>query len=57
MALPGVVSVAQGEREGKPCIRVYVSRRTDDVLKRLPSNLDGFPVSVEETGEFRSLSS
>lgn len=55
MSLPGVVGVARGECEGKPCIKVYVSRRTDDVLKRLPSRLDGFPVSVEETGEFRAL--
>ncbi len=56
MSLPGVVGVAQGECEGKPCIKLYVSRRTNDVLDRLPSRLDGFPVSVEEAGEFRALS-
>lgn len=55
MSLPGVVGTAIGECEGKPCIKVLVVKRTPELLKTIPSALEGFPVVIEETGEIRAL--
>jgi hypothetical protein len=50
MSIPGVVGAAVGECGGKPCIRVLVDRKTAELMKIIPSMLEGFPVVVEETG-------
>lgn len=55
MAIPGVVGTAQGLCDGEPCIKVYVMEKTDDLLQRIPPEIEGYLVSVEETGEFRKL--
>jgi hypothetical protein len=54
MALPGVVGVGVGEREGAPCLRVFVARRTPEIATAIPAELGGYPVEVEETGEFHA---
>jgi hypothetical protein len=53
--LPGVSGVGIGECEGEPCLVVMVAEKTDELLKVIPSSVDGFPVVVEETGAFRAL--
>ena len=53
MAVPGVVGVAEGLCDGRPCIKVFVAKKTADVLKAIPASVEGYPVAVEETGEFR----
>ncbi len=55
MKIPGVVGTAQGLCAGKPCIKVYVKRKTPELLRRIPSAIEGHAVSVEETGEIRAL--
>ena len=55
MSLPGVVGTAQGELDGKPCIKVFVVKKTPELTKQIPANLEGFPVIIEETGEFKAL--
>ena len=55
MTLPGVVGTGLGECSGKPCIKVFVVKKTPDLLKQIPSTLEGHPVEVQETGEFRAL--
>jgi hypothetical protein len=57
MEVPGVVGIAEGRYRGKPCVRVFVVQRTPELLDRLPASLDGYPVRVEESGEFRALDS
>lgn len=57
MALTGVVGTAIGECGGEPCIRVFVVEKTPELLEKIPSKLDGFPVDVQETGEVRALDS
>lgn len=54
MAIPGVVGTAQGLFAGKPCIKVYVVKKTPDLEKRVPDSLEGYPVVIEETGEIRA---
>lgn len=55
MSLPGVVGTAQGQCAGEPCIKVFVTKTTSDLLRRIPSTIEGYPVAVEETGEIRAL--
>jgi hypothetical protein len=55
MAMPGVVGTAQGLCDGKPCIKVYVAALTPELKKKIPKNLESYPVAVEITGEFRAL--
>lgn len=55
MSIPGVVGTAQGLCDGKPCIKVFVIKKTPELEGKIPDVLEGFPVEVEETGEFRAL--
>jgi hypothetical protein len=55
MSLPNVVGVGIGERDGKPVLKVFVSRKLPlTVLSAdavVPSELDGWETDVEEIGE------
>jgi hypothetical protein len=53
LAMPGIVGVGEGRCNGQPCIKVFVARKTPELLKAIPVSLDGYPVAVEETGELR----
>ena len=57
MSIPGVVGTAIGEFEDKPCIKVFVVKKTEDLTQKIPSQVEGFPVIFEETGEIRALES
>ncbi len=57
MSLRGVVGTGQGECDGKPCIKVFVAKKTPQLLRQIPSSLEGYLVAVEETGEFQALDS
>ena len=54
MALLGVVGTGQGMEGTEPCIRVYVSSMSPELLTRIPSSLEGYAVTVVETGEFQA---
>lgn len=55
MALPGVIGTAQGLCGNKPCIQLYVVQMTPGLRKRIPNELEGYQVAVQETGEIRAL--
>jgi hypothetical protein len=55
MAIPGVVGVAQGICNDKPCIKVYVVKESPELKRKIPDTLEGYKVMIEETGEFRPL--
>src|SRR5690242_4281141 len=56
MALPGVVGVYVGRTEkGEPCIGVMVIRKTEELVKKIPRSLEGYPVIIDETGEIRPM--
>jgi len=57
MSLPGVVGTAQGLCDGEPCIKVFVAKKTPQLLRQIPSSLEGYTVAAEETGEFQALDS
>ena len=55
MAVPGVVGTAIGMCNERPCIKVYVVKKTPELDRKIPDTLEGYPVMTEETGEFRRL--
>lgn len=55
MKLDGVLGVAEGERDGKACIVVYVAKVSKSIMEQIPKQIEGFLVRVEESGEFRAL--
>ncbi|NMM50477.1 hypothetical protein [Marinigracilibium pacificum] len=48
--IDGVEGVAQGLKNGKDCITVFISN--DEVQSKLPKELDGYAIVVENTGQF-----
>jgi len=54
MSIPGVVGTGQGVCREKPCIKIFVTERTPDVENKIPQQLGGYPVVIEETGAFKS---
>lgn len=54
MSIPGVVGTGIGACEGKPCIRIFVVKKTPELLQKIPAKLEGFVVDVEETGQIRA---
>jgi hypothetical protein len=55
MSIPGVVGTAQSLIEGQPCIKVFVSRKTPELEQKIPKNLEGYQVVIQETGKFKAL--
>lgn len=53
MATPGVVGVAIGEQDGKPCITVLVEGAASNAAT-VPRSLGGYPVVVQETGPIQA---
>ena len=56
MSFPGVVGIGIGLCEGEPCIRVFLSRPSSEAEDAISARVDGYPVELEVTGEFRSRS-
>ncbi len=55
MSIPGVIGTGQGICDDKPCIRVFVVKKTPEVDQKIPRTLEGYPVEIEETGKIRAL--
>ena len=50
MAIPGVVGTAIGQSKGKPCIRILTTSNTEQIRKKIPATVDGYPVIVQYIG-------
>ncbi len=55
MALPGVVGTALGLCADEPCIQVFVVEATEELLKQIPEEIEGYTVDVQQTGELKAL--
>ncbi|MFC1541197.1 hypothetical protein ACFL50_01965 [Candidatus Latescibacterota bacterium] len=55
MSLPYVIGTAISEINGKPCILIMVTQKTRELIDKIPKELEGYPVIIKETGEFRAL--
>ena len=45
----------QTRYEGAPCIKIYLAKKTPELLTQLPATIAGHPVAIEETGPFKAL--
>jgi hypothetical protein len=54
MAIPGVVGVGRGEKNGSPAVYVMVERMTDSLRRALPDSIEGYTVQVNVTGEIKA---
>ena len=55
MAIPGVQGTAIGMSDGKPCILILSSVKPETLQDKIPSQVEGYPVIIRETGAFRAL--
>lgn len=55
MTISGVEGTAIGLHEGKPCIKIFTSVKTDEVRAKIPSAVENYPVIIEQTGQFRAF--
>lgn len=56
MAVPGVQGFYMGELDStKLCITVMVDKKTEENQKKIPKEIEGYPVVIEETGKIRPL--
>ena len=54
MSIPGVVGIGKGFCNDKPCIKVLVIEPTLKLAQKIPDNLEGYQVMIEDTGEIRA---
>ena len=54
MSIPGVVGIGKGLCNDKPCIKVLVTEPTLEMVQKMPDNIQGYQVMIEDTGEIRA---
>lgn len=42
MTIRGIVDIAEGLSQGKPCIKVFMVNQNSELLRRLPETLEGY---------------
>ncbi len=56
LAIPGVTMIYVGaDAHGEPCLKVGVERATPEVEERIPRQIEGWPVVIEETGRIEPM--
>ena len=50
LAVPGVVGLAEGTMDDRPCVLVLVISRTTEIAAGIPQLLEGLPTRIVETG-------
>lgn len=57
LTIPGVVGVYVGllPDDKTPCLKVMVVKETEDLKRRIPKSIEGYPVLIEESGVIRPL--
>ncbi len=54
MNIPGVTGTGQGLCNGAPCIKVFTADLPEDSRVRIPSELEGYSVRIEQSGPFQA---
>lgn len=54
MSISGVVGTGQGLWDGEPCIKVFVIKKTPELEKKIPRDLEGYKIKIEETGKVKA---
>lgn len=53
--ISGVQGVGIGEESGKSVIMIYVDKKTKSLIGKIPTQIEGYPVKIEVSGEFHAL--
>jgi len=53
-SIEGITGIGIGSESGKPVIKVYVENESVAQDAKIPRQLEGYPVSIEVTGEFHA---
>lgn len=56
MGIDGVEGVGIGEEKNELFLKVYVAKLTRKVKEQVPEQVEGYPVRIEVSGEFRARS-
>ena len=54
LKIEGVQGVGIGEKMVKTVIKVYVIKKTEALQKKIPAQIEGYPVDIEVTGEIHA---
>ncbi|MDH3710719.1 MAG: hypothetical protein OER04_12560 [Cyclobacteriaceae bacterium] len=54
LSIQGVEGVAEGEKDGKPCILVMTSAEPSELSDKIPDTFKGYVVVLEKTGEIKA---
>ncbi len=57
LAIPGVIGVYVGllPDDKTPCLKVMVVKETEELERRIPKAIEGYPVLIEESGVIHPL--
>ncbi len=55
LTISGILGIGQGGSPHAPHISIHVHSKTSEILALVPSNLEGYPVNIKETGEIEAL--
>jgi hypothetical protein len=55
LSIEGIVGSGIGREAGKAVINIYVVKKTKSLQEMIPSTMDGIPVRIIESGEFKAL--
>jgi len=55
LAMAGVVGMAEGLLDSRPCIQIHLLQDDESLRRSLPSTLEGYPVVTIVTGEAELL--
>jgi hypothetical protein len=54
MKIPGVTGTGEGKSDGKPCIMVFIERKSEAIKKKIPKEAGGYKVVLKETGKIQA---
>jgi hypothetical protein len=54
MNIPGVTGTGEGQKDGKPAILIFVDSLSDSLKSQLPTDVEGYPVVIKETGKVKA---
>ena len=54
LAIDGVEGIAIGLYKGGPCVKIYSSKKAEDLREKIPSTVGDYQVIIEEAGAFRA---
>lgn len=54
LALPNVVGVGIGKLDSNLVIKVLVSKKSDELRKKIPEYIESYQVILEEVGEIKA---